>query len=244
MTATLDRDSPVPLYAQIEDIIRHKIVNGEWQPGERIPSEAKLNERFGVARMTLRGVLNGLVDEGLLYRVPGKGTFVAERKIATMSPAYRGIREQLEEQGFSTTTELVHAITVPATDRVRRALGVGEGEPVHDIMRRRLVEGEPVSLHHSFVPVRMAPGLSEQDVVGEQLCIILERTYQLRAWKTVEQLEAVPATAQEALLLDLRPGDPLLLLEDAITERTGTIFEYSKILFRGDRMKLHFEFTT
>lgn len=243
MSLTLDRDSSVPLYAQIEDILRARIAAGEWNPGERIPSEVTLNEQFGVARMTLRGVLNSLVDEGLLYRVPGKGTFVAEDKIAAVSPAYRGVRQQLEDKGLATTTRLVHHDEVAPTERVRRHLGLPEGASVHDIQRLRLVDGAPVSLHHSFVPVPIAPRLAGEDLESQQLCVVLERDYGLRAHRTVEQLEAVPATEAEALLLDLRPGDPVLLLEDAISDRSGRVFEYSKILFRGDRMKLRFEFT-
>ena len=68
---SLDRNSPVPLYVQIEDFIRHEIATGSWKPGERIPSEAALNAALGVSRMTVRGVLNGLVSDGLLQRVPG-----------------------------------------------------------------------------------------------------------------------------------------------------------------------------
>ena len=103
---SLDRNSPVPLYVQIEDFIRHEIATGSWKPGERIPSEAALNAALGVSRMTVRGVLNGLVSDGLLQRVPGKGTFVTHQKIATLPPAYKGVREQLEQMGFATTTEL------------------------------------------------------------------------------------------------------------------------------------------
>ena len=95
---SLDRNSPVPLYVQIEDFIRHEIATGSWKPGERIPSEAALNTALGVSRMTVRGVLNGLVDDGLLQRVPGKGTFVTHQKIATLPPAYKGVREQLDRK--------------------------------------------------------------------------------------------------------------------------------------------------
>jgi GntR family transcriptional regulator len=242
MAKPLDRNSSIPLYVQIEQVIRQKIGDGEWRPGDRIPSETALNEMFGVSRMTVRGVLNGLVDDGVLYRVPGKGTFVTEEKIATRSPAYQGIREQLEEQGFATVTELVGLRTMIPTESVRRRLGVDRSVPVHEILRRRLVNGVPVSLHRSFVPVRLAPGLDRDDVVGEQLCVILDKQYGLRAARTSEQLEAVAATSEEAELLEVAERDPILMLEDIITDQKGTVFEYSKICFRGDRMKLHFEY--
>jgi len=243
-TTTLDRNSSVPLYVQIENAIRSSIAAGEWKPGERIPSEVSLNDLFGCSRMTVRGVLNSLVDDGLLYRVPGKGTFVTEQKIAALSPAYQGVREQLEQMGFTTTTELVSRRTLVPGESVRTNLQTDRTVVVHEILRRRLVDGVPVSLHRSFVPVRLATGLGTDDVVDEQLCVILEREYNLRPASTIEQLEAVAATREEAQMLGLETGAPLLLLEDTISGVTGEVFEYSKILFRGDKMKLRFEYTS
>ena len=220
---SLDRNSPVPLYVQIEDFIRHEIATGSWKPGERIPSEAALNAALGVSRMTVRGVLNGLVSDGLLQRVPGKGTFVTHQKIAT-------------------TTELVSIRRTIPGKAIRDGLGIAPSTPVHEVVRRRSVDSHPVSLHRSFVPVHLAPELEHDDVLGEQLCVILENKYGLHSSYTGEQLEAVAATKEEADLLGLRPGAPLLLLQDTISEASGRVFEFSKILFRGDRIKLHFDY--
>src|SRR3954447_24012491 len=96
MTEVLVRESAVPLYAQLEQILHTRITRGEWLPGQRIPSENELNRIYGLSRMTVRGVLTKLVGDGLLVRVPGKGTYVATPKINAVSPAYRGVREQLE----------------------------------------------------------------------------------------------------------------------------------------------------
>ena len=98
MTEVLERDSAVPLYVQLEQILSSKITGGQWQPNQRIPSENELNRMYGLSRMTVRGVLTKMVNDGLLLRVPGKGTYVAPTKISAVSPAYRGIREQLLQQ--------------------------------------------------------------------------------------------------------------------------------------------------
>ena len=115
----LQRDSAVPLYAQLEAILRAQSATEEFVPDQRIPSENELNRMYGVSRMTARGVLTTLVNDGLLFRVPGKGTFVAPLKINTVSPAYRGIREQLEGMGYETSTQLLGATVedVPARSR-------------------------------------------------------------------------------------------------------------------------------
>lgn len=244
LARTLDRNSSVPLYVQIEDILRQAIAQGVWAPGERIPSELALHEQLGASRMTVRGVLTNLVNDGVLYRVPGKGTFVTERRIEARSPAYMGVREQLEEMGFAISTELVESRTTIPSPTIRHALGTDAATPVYEILRLRLVDGSPVSLHRSYIPLHLAPGIEHDDVITEQLCVILDTQYGLQAAHTKELLEATAATKEEASLLGLKVGAPLLLLKDRISNAEGTVFEYSKILFRGDRVTLHFDYSS
>lgn len=240
--ALIDKNSPVPLYVQIDDVIRAKIKDGSWPRERRIPSENELVVLLGVSRMTVRGVLNSLVDEGLLYRVHGKGTFVSEEHILARSPAYKGVREQLEDQGLATETELLKVDTVHVHEAVRERLRLEPGDKVVEILRRRLVRGVPISLHRSYIPAALAPGLETEDLVSEQLCVTLELGFGLRAEKTVEQLSSSAARAAEAEFLDVAVGSPILLLEDTIFGPNDEAFEYSKICFRGDRFKLHFEY--
>ena len=130
MTTTLNRNSAVPLYLQLADELRNKILSGEWQPEQRIPSENELNQIYSISRMTIRQVLGKLVDEGLVFRVHGKGTFVAQPKIATRSPSYHGVREQLEQQGYSTRTEMLNSGELEADVRLARELDVPVGTPL------------------------------------------------------------------------------------------------------------------
>ena len=238
----LRRDSAVPLYVQLEEILRAKIAGGEWKADERIPSENELNRIYGLSRMTARGVLTKLVADGLLVRVPGKGTYVAPAKIDAISPAYRGMREQLEAMGFETSTTVLEAGVVEPSSTVRRKLGLGPGQKVCAVPRLRSVRGEPISLHRSYVPTHLAPGLEQRDTATEQLCVVLERDYALAMRHVTEHLEATPARAEESALLGMQPGAPVLLLEDVISDAHGTVFEYSEIVFRGDKIRIGFDY--
>ena len=102
----LDRNNPKPLYQQLRDVLVDAIDSGRWGPNDKIPSENELSVTYGLSRMTVRSVITDLVREGLLYRVQGKGTFVAE-KIVTVSPSYIGIREQLEKMGYEVNTKII-----------------------------------------------------------------------------------------------------------------------------------------
>ena len=99
---SIERNNPKPLYVQLEELIRNNIDTGIWKPQNAIPSESELSKEYDLSRMTIRTACQNLVQEGVLYRVPGKGTFVSEPKIMTESLAYMGFREQLERMGYET----------------------------------------------------------------------------------------------------------------------------------------------
>ena len=96
----LDKASAKPLYVQMEELFWGKLDSGEWSPGALIPSENELSHMYGISRTTVRNVITKLVQEEVLFRIPGKGTYVAEPKIVAQSLSYAGIREQLEKMGF------------------------------------------------------------------------------------------------------------------------------------------------
>lgn len=239
---TLDRSGSTPLYVQLANVLRDKIERGEWKPDQKIPSENELNRMYGISRMTARQVLAQLVNEELLFRVQGKGTFVAHRKIGTTSPAYMGIREQLERMGYATTTRVLSSDVVPADVKVAEHLKISAADPVYRLRRIRLVEDEPISLHTSFVPMRLAPDLHADDLVNRQLCVILEEEYRLRMSRVQESLESTLPTPEDAKLLRIRRTTPLLLLRQEIADPAGRQFEYSRILFRGDKIRLEFQY--
>ena len=239
----LDRDASMPLYLQLAGLLRGRIESGEWKPGQKIPSENELNRLYGVSRMTARQVLAQLVNDDLLFRVQGKGTFVAHRKISTRSPAYMGIREQLEGMGYAVATKVLANHVVRADERVARALRVMPGERVHEIRRLRLLsDDEPISLHVSYVPERLARHLDADDLVARQLCVVLEEDHGLRMSKVNESLESTLPTSQEARALKIRRTTPLLLLTHEIADPSGRLFEFSRILFRGDKLRLKFHY--
>lgn len=238
----LDRNSAKPLHTQLEEMIRKNLQTGAWAPGSLIPSENELSHENGVSRMTARNVITKLVQEGELFRIPGKGTFVAEQKIEAKSLSYEGIREQLERLGYEVRTRLLEVQTSTGGPDVDRKLQTDANSKVYVVRRLRTVKGTPLSLHTSYVPVGLAPGLDSLNLVDEQLCSILSKNYGLTRDKIYEELESVAATKEEAELLDVPAGHPLLLLQDTIVDQNGVPFEYAKVVFRGDKLKLKLEF--
>lgn len=238
----LDRTSDMPLYRQLETELRARLADNNWKDGDRFPSENELSTLSGLSRMTVRNVVNELVNDGLLFRVQGKGTFVSPKKLHMASTAYAGIREQLERMGLPTKTVLTDLRVTRAGTKAGRMLGVEPDARVQYIERVRTTGNQPVSLHRSYVPVDIARGLHRYDLEGRQLCHILEEHYQLRQAFSTQTLESVRAQAGEAKLLDIRPGDPVLLLEEVNRTENRRIFEFTQIIFRGDIVKLQFDY--
>lgn len=239
----LNRDNPVPLYHQLELILKENIESGVWNENERIPSEHDLSKQYGVSRVTVRAVLTKFVNDGVLYRIQGKGTYVSAQKIITSNVSYIGIREQLETLGFNTTTKVIQIGTIHANSNIRKKLNLNpENEDVIFIERVRFVNDLPFSLHRSYIPKVIGANIDEDQLVNEQLCVILSRDYGLNRARVVETLESTIGDSYEAALLGVHNSHPLLLLEDVIYSSSGVAFEYSKILFRGDKMKMKFEY--
>lgn len=238
----IERENPKPLYIQLEELIRNNIESGDWKPNTAIPSESEMNRLYSVSRITIRSACSQLVQDGVLYRVPGKGTFVAEPKIMTETLAYMGFREQLERRGYEITTKLLNVIKKEASYGVAKHLKCHQGAPVLEIERMRFIKGQPISLHYSHIPFHLCEHLNEQNLVEEQLCVLLEREYGLKPKRVTETLESVTASAKESKLFDVPQGYPLLILEDVLYDKDDYPYEYSKVVFRGDKIKLTYEY--
>lgn len=239
----LDRNSQKPLHMQMEEIIRAKLETKEWIVGQAIPSENELSHIYGISRMTVRNVITRLVQEDLLVRSAGKGTFVKEPKIIAKSLSYAGIREQLELMGYEVSTKLISISKRTVNEHVRSIFNCRDKSTKFYIVKRlRFLRDSPLSLHTSYIPVELCPNLEKLELEKEQLCEILSDVYGITRSRMVETLESTAATADEAELLRVNPEHPLLLLEDTIFDADNNVFEYAKVVFRGEKIKLHLEF--
>ena len=239
---TLDRQDAKPLHQQLEDIIRRKLEFEEWPPNSMIPSENELSKEYGISRMTVRAVLNRIVSAGLLRRVPGKGTFVSSAKIESFPLTQMGIREQLERMGYETTTRLISLKKIHAPVKIQKRLRLADAAEVYEIARLRYVKDEPLSIHTSFIPLSICPGIDAKLLEEMQLCDILENIYGHPIIRRVETLESVIATLNERELLGLKAPYPLLMLENEVFTSGDTPMEYTKVVFRGDKIKLRIEY--
>jgi len=215
------------------------IGSGTLPPGARLGSERELSEHYGVSRATLRQVLAALEEAGLVRRVAGRGggTFINHAKVEHDLTKVVGVPAYLARQGYSAGTRVVATRMGVADASTRRALQLAEGDLVLDIRRLRLADGTPFSLDQARLPADRFPGLLEQPL-GGSIYELIENDYGIAIADAEEVVEVVHATDEEAALLGVAAGDPLVSITRTTYDTTGTPFEFSHDLFRSDRLRI------
>ena len=124
---TINRQSKLPLYQQLYDVLRGNITRGEWKPGDLIPAESELIEQYGVSRITVRQVLDMLVQEGLIYRQRGRGSFVAHPTVEQVLQRLVSFTDDMRQRGFAPNTRIVLSGLLPAPEDIAGQLQVAAG---------------------------------------------------------------------------------------------------------------------
>lgn len=227
-----------PLYAQLEEVVRERIESEAWPAGTRLPSERDLCEEFGLSRSTTRTALDRLERAGLIRRLPRKGAVVLAKKSTLKALSLQSFTDQVLEAGASASSKLIRFERVLPSAQVRAQLGLNEGQLVHSFERLRHVDGQPVALHHSYLPLDTAPDLEEADLVSQSLYTVLARRYGIEIGHASEALQSTLATNYESALLDVSPGAPMLQLSITLSTEAGVAIEFVRAVLRGDRVTL------
>jgi GntR family transcriptional regulator len=231
----------VAAYLQIAEELGRRIERAELPPRTRLPTERQLSINLGVSRMTVRQALANLEERNLLVRVQGSGTFVADPKVRQRATRLRGFFEQSVEQGIVPTSRTISRNVIQATPALADALETKPGDELYAIVRLRLAHDEPVVLERSFFPARLLPGLIDLDLDHGSLYRLMEERYHARPVRGVQEMESVPARREEADLLKVPPGTPLMLLERTGWDAVGRPVEHARDLYRGDRSRFSME---
>lgn len=229
----VQQNSVLPYYYQIREILRQKIAEGEYQPGSKIPSETELQKHFGVSRATIRNAIDSLVAAGLMYRRRGMGTFVAERKIDELLSHLVSFSEEMRLKGMVPSTSRIAVSMVKPSKLIADELKVSPDDQVLRIERVRCANGDPIVILVSYLPPRLGVSLSE-DFSGS-LLNLLETKYGVEIFVGDQVIEAASADEQQAALLEIEKGDPVLVIRRTSYSRDGMPVEYVEGIYRADR---------
>lgn len=235
--AVLSKVEGIPLYVQIRESIRKDIVDHLLSPGQKLPSEDELAQKYGVSRMTVRQGIMDLIDEGLIYRRHGIGTFVAQPQVERDHSGLTNFFESSRQKGIEATMQVLIADILPARLKVAKALNLKEGELAIRIKTLRFADGIPVTVHDAYVPYKIFPQLLQEDLEARHLWDYME-LYGHPVKRAVQRLEAREADEEIAAFLDIEVGSPILYKERTVFSDDGTAVEFTYCYNRGDRYSL------
>jgi GntR family transcriptional regulator len=238
---TLSRQSKLPLYQQLYEILHSELRHGRWKPGDMLPAETELMQQFEVSRITVRQVLDMLVKDGLIYRQQGRGTFVAHPTIEQTQARIVSFTEDMHQRGFQPGTQVLESELVAAPADIADKLGVAVSDDLAHIRRLRLADGEPMSIEDAYLVHRYFPGLLSRDYSARPLRRTLEEEYGVRLLRAKQVVRAILAPRDLARLLSVRQGTALLFIERVSFSAQGIPVEFLRIHYRGDRYALYNE---
>ena len=232
----LDKESPVPMYVQIEEHLKRRMKQGEFTVGTAIPSERELTEMFDVSRMTVRQSIMNLVTEGLLYREKGRGTFVAAPKMEQPLSGLTSFTEDMLSRGMEPGTKLISLKKVVAEDDIAKALQLIEGEQVFAVKRIRYADHKPMAIERSYLPVKIVPELDLNTVEGS-LYSFIEQQKELSISHALQSMEATLVNKEDAEFLQISVPAAVIVIERVSYLTDEIPFEIVRSTYRADRYK-------
>ncbi len=233
----INKQSPIPLYYQIMNQLREKIARGEYPVEGALPPERELVETYQVSRMTIRQALSELVNEGILVRRKGIGTFVAPQKIEQALSSLTSFTEDMAQRGMKASSRIISFKEIIPDPTIRKTLGLHTEEKAFECVRLRLADEEPMALETTTLTAALCPGLERETLENQSLYKVLAEQWGIELDYATQSLEPILAPPYEAKLLHIAPGAPLLLIHRVTYDANDRAFEHVKSLYRGDRYK-------
>lgn len=232
--------SYAPRYREIERTLRERIAT--LRPGQRLPSDTDLCQEFGVSRMTARHAMARLAEDGLVERDPGRGTFVAEPPSHRRADSLLTFSREVRRQGREPSSRLVSRTVRTAWPAEAADLALREGDRVVELRRVRLADGEPITLERAVLPERCAAAILDADLEAGSLHDLLVGMG-LVPTRGHATIGAGAAEAEDASLLRVRPGDPLLVERRVIYDQHGRPLERTESRYAAERYALDVTFS-
>jgi DNA-binding GntR family transcriptional regulator len=212
-----------------------RLLVAEHPADSELPSETELCQSYGISRTTVRKAFADLIQEGLIYTVQGKGTFVAPKKLrSAWVQQSGGLYADMTARGFKVTMQALSVVIIPAEENIQREMGLAEGTPVVKVVRLRFLDDKPFDIVTNFLPAGRFPGLVDEDFANNSLYSILRSRYQVIFGRGVRVVEAGECPADEARLLCIRPHAPILITHSTMFDEHGEAVEHGIVHQRSD----------
>jgi GntR family transcriptional regulator len=230
----LDFSGRTQLYFQLYDILLKQISSGQYKPGELLPTENELIRRYCISRVTVRRAMDMLMNDGLIVKRRGYGTYVEPKKVEQTMKRVLHFSEEMRKKGYSTSTDMLSNEMLPASKQIAEALGIAEGTPMVRVMRLRYANGMPLCLESAHLVYERCPEVYDTDFSTDSLRMFLKTHYDIE-WATARQrIYAINADAKLASRLQVKEFSAVIYIERVSKTADNGTGEYLQSYYRGD----------
>jgi GntR family transcriptional regulator len=236
----------ISLYTRVESLLRTRILSGQYEPGQKLPTAKELAAQFGVSKITINSALGNLQREALIFPQQGKGTFVSEsipvsKQFVLTGPLYKIIEdaERYDVQAFN--PEVVNMGGIRFTKDMQMFFGVSSDHQIGRIQRIRLLKDVPIYFVENFLSPEIANSITKEDLQKEPLLRILRKKFGISPGKGEMYIQAVPAESDIAKFLHVETYDPLMHIQVHYWKPSGEPLEAANSFMRADYFKYKIE---
>lgn len=240
MNITIDKQSAIPYYYQLKEKVKTLIASDELKPGDMLPAEYRLSEQLGISRLVVHRAFRELVTEGFLVRMRAKGTFIApimKHRFMVTGPLF-SVTEDLTIDALEPSNKIMLQEVVAASEEVVNNLQLPEGAMVIHIQNLRQAKQLPFAIEEMYLSHNRFPALANMNLNNKSIYAALQQEYDAYPQEAVDLISADSASSQEARILGINRGTPVMRVIRTSTDRSGAIVEYSKIVFHAGRYQL------
>jgi GntR family transcriptional regulator len=238
----MDINSSVPIYLQLKNYLKDKIVNKVYLPGDLLPSEKELAGRFNISRMTVRQAIATLQHEGLIFREKGRGTFVA-RNIIEKQVELLSFSQDMKNRKMEPGSKVIDYLQIDPDASIREKLQLEEKEQVYLLKRLRLADHIPMAIEYCYLPCRLFPGLLKYNMETCSLYEIIQSDFYFKFSFARQVLAATKLARDDASLLLIKGPGFVLMASRTLYSDNNTALEYTETLYHPERyqytMTLH-----
>ena len=232
------KNSLVPMHYQVEQDMRERIMTGVWQAGQMLPGEMELCALYGVSRTTLRQAISVLVDEGLIVRERGRGSFIRSSMVTAGARGLTSFTGELATLGMKAGARLLSRQVIAATTELAQRLRVEVGTPLIVLKRVRYANESPIGIQVAHLPLARFPELEHVDLANASLYRYLEERYRVVVAEAEEIFRSISITGEDAHILHVPEGQSGFAVERLTFDGSSEPFEFVTSVLRGDRYQV------
>ncbi|WP_117234947.1 GntR family transcriptional regulator [Vibrio maerlii] len=228
-------------YLEIYESIKDRIIKGEYKSNDKLPDGTSLANEFGCSELTIKKALDILVNDGLVVRKRGSGSYV-KRPLSTQAPRHLyGTTRNAASSGQSLETVVLNYSVEPASDFLAERLNCDEGDMLYHLIRVRVIDKKPHVIEDTFMPINVITGLSKQNVEGSVYSYITNELG-LKIHSSTMEITVTEATQLEYEHLNVPIGNNVVNVEQVVFLDNGDIFEYSNVKHLCDNFRFSTNF--